>query len=63
METQGYGDMQGEGFLSVLKETQSYLGPYSLKMANDYLRKVEISKKQQEKISFVKMEYFLYAMT
>jgi hypothetical protein len=32
-------------------------------MAHDYLRKVETSKKQQEKISFVKMEYFLYAVS
>ena len=63
VETKGYGDHQGEGFLAVLKQTQSYLGPYSLKMAHDYLRKVETSKKQQEKISFVKMEYFLYAVS
>jgi soluble cytochrome b562 len=46
VETKGYGDQHGEGFLAVLKQTQSYLGPYSLKMAHDYLRKVETSKKQ-----------------
>ena len=45
VETKGYGDFHGEGFVSVLKETRSYLGPYSLKMAHDYLRKVETSKK------------------
>jgi hypothetical protein len=63
IETKGYGDYHGEGFLSVLHETQSYLGPYSIKMAHDYLRKLETSKKEQEKISFVKMEYFLFAVT
>ncbi len=49
--------------MGVLKETQSYLGPYSIKMAHDYLKSLETSRKQQEKISFVKMEYFLYAVT
>lgn len=49
--------------MSVLKETQSYLGPYSIKMAHDYLKNLETSRKAQEKISFVKMEYFLYAVT
>jgi hypothetical protein len=33
-------------------------------MAKDYVRGLEIKEKsKQEKISFVKMEYFLYAMT
>lgn len=63
VETKGYGDYHGEGFVNVLHETKSYLGPYSIKMAHDYLRKLETSKKAQEKISFVKMEYFLYAVT
>lgn len=33
-------------------------------MASDYLHSLEVKEKsKQEKISFVKMEYFLYAVT
>jgi len=33
-------------------------------MASDYLHSLAVKEKsQQEKISFVKMEYFLYAVT
>lgn len=40
------------------------MGPYALKMANDYLKNQEIEKQEKhEKISFVKMEYFLFAVT
>ena len=62
MDNKGYNDYEGEGFLGILKETQTYLGPYSIKMAHDYIQKCEKKEhKGQEKISFVKMEYFLYA--
>jgi len=40
------------------------LGDYSMKLAHDYIKKSEKGAKgKQEKISFVKMEYFLYGIT
>lgn len=64
VEKHGYMDHQGEGFLGVLKQTQQYLGPYSIKMAHDHLKQVEAQKQSPvEGISFVRMEYFLYAVT
>lgn len=64
VESRGYMDQHGEGFMGLLKQTQSYMGPYALKMAHDYLKKQEQGKTERhEKISFVKMEYFLYAVT
>ena len=40
------------------------MGPYSIKMASDFLKMIERQKSsQQEKISCVKMEYFLYAVS
>ena len=63
VEKHGLTDHHGDGFMKLLNETKSYLGPYSIKMASDYLHSLEVQEKsQQEKISFVKMEYFLYAI-
>ena len=54
----------GDGFLDLLRETQTYLGPYSIKLAYDYLKRFEKQQQtRQEKISFVKMEYFLYGVS
>jgi hypothetical protein len=39
------GDQHGDGFLKLLDETGAYLGPYSIKMAQDYLKNLETSKK------------------
>jgi hypothetical protein len=61
-----YQDLShSDGFQQVLSQTQAYMGPYSLKMANDYVQGQEKAQKptSQERISFVKMEYFLYAVS
>lgn len=48
----------------MLKQTQSYLGPYSIKLAHEYLKRFEREEKsRQERISFVKMEYFLFGVS
>ena len=41
VDSRGHTDYHGEGFIEVLKETQSYLGPYSIKLAHEYLKKHE----------------------
>lgn len=62
--TKGDADHHGDGFLQILKQTQAYLGPYSIKMAHDYIKRFEREEKtKQERISFVKMEYFLYGVS
>lgn len=64
VDTKGHADKDGEGFLEVLRQTQSMIGPHSIKLAHDYLNRSEReAKSKQEKISFVKMEYFLYGIT
>lgn len=64
VESRGMNDHEGDGFMKVLKETQTYLGPYSIKLAHDYLQRFEKEEKsKQEKISFVKMEYFLFGVS
>ncbi|CDW75782.1 UNKNOWN [Stylonychia lemnae] len=63
-ESQGKYDSEGEGFLEVLRQTQAYLGPYSIKLAQDYLDKFKKQERNKsEKISFVKMEYFLFGVS
>lgn len=62
----GMQDRDGEQFQKILRETQGNLGTYSIKMAHDYVNKLFRDKgkpSDQEKISFVKMEYFLYGIT
>ncbi len=62
--TKGSEDHHGDGFLQILRQTQAYLGPYSIKMAHDYIKRFEREERtKQERISFVKMEYFLYAVS
>lgn len=62
--TKGSADHHGDGFMEILRQTQTYLGPYSIKMAHDYIKRFEREEKtRQERISFVKMEYFLYGVT
>jgi hypothetical protein len=38
-------DQHGDGFMGLLRQTQSYMGPYALKMANDFLKNQEVEKK------------------
>ena len=64
VESRGQYDSAGEGFLQALKQMEVFLGPYSIKLAHEYLRKFETEEKtKQEKISFVKMEYFLFGVS
>ncbi len=53
-----------------LEESKIKFGPYALKVAEDYIRKQRLEQElnqktgadAQEKISFVKMEYFLFGV-
>jgi len=42
VEKNGYNDHHGDGFMNQLRETQSYLGPYSIMMAHKYIKGLEI---------------------
>jgi len=59
------GQPEDTGFLSKMHSSQAYMGPYSLIMAEKFIKKEEASKAdtRDERISFVKMEYFLYAVS
>lgn len=59
------GQPQDTGFLSKMHTSQAYMGPYSLIMAEKFIKIEEAARANQrdERISFVKMEYFLYAVT
>lgn len=41
VETKGHLDKEGDGFMQVLKETQSFIGAYSIKLAHDYINRSE----------------------
>eukprot|EP00347_Sterkiella_histriomuscorum_P005365 403356888 len=64
VESRGHNDSAGEGFLALLSQSDKVrYGPYSIKLAHDYLKRFEKAENsKQEKISFVKMEYFLYGI-
>ena len=55
----------------LIEDSQTHLGPYIYKLADDFLMKVRLqaearargNKTVQEKIAYVKMEYFLYGFT
>ena len=57
--------------MQMLDQCKMHFGPYALQLAEEYFNKqmkrfeakMDPSKKdEQEKISFVKMEYFLYGV-
>lgn len=64
-------DKDGTEFMKMLERSKMHFGPYALQLAEEYFNtqmkkfeaKLDPSKKdEQEKISFVKMEYFLYGV-
>lgn len=61
-------DPDGHKFMQYLEKSKVQFGPYALKVAEDFVRKMRLAQEKsktagkrgaQEKISFVKMEYFL----
>jgi hypothetical protein len=46
-----------------MKQSQAYMGPYSLIMAEKFIKLAEKQAPKGERMSFVKMEYFLYAVS
>lgn len=66
-------DTDGSEFQALLEESKIRFGPYALKLAEEFFqaqlkrKKMKANpngvKEDQEKISFVKMEYFLYGVT
>ena len=64
-------DPDGAKFIKHLEQSKIKFGPYALKVAEDFIKKQKFlaieqlnpSKNYgQEKISFVKMEYFLFGV-
>ena len=62
-------DKDGTEFMRMLDKSKMQFGPYAIQIAEEFFNKqmkqyeikLDPSKKEeQEKISFVKMEYFLY---
>lgn len=59
---------QNDEFQKLMRETKAHLGPNAKAVAEDLLLKSQLEQERkmhnkptiQEKISFVKMEYFLY---
>jgi len=60
MRQQGIKEYEGDEFKKVLDEMDFYVGPYSMKMAQEFLDKAKAQT--FEAISIVKMEYFLYGV-
>ena len=62
---------EADEFRRLLKSTKTKLGSNTRKLAEDFLLRQQLEAERrragkdsiQEKISFVKMEYFLYALT
>ena len=61
-------DADGAKFMKHLEQSKIRFGPYALKVAEDYVKKQKLEQERratqgkrgaQEKIAFVKMEYFL----
>lgn len=63
-------DADGAKFMKHLEESKIKFGPYALKVAEDYIRKQRYEQEAaqkagvdaQERISLVKMEYFLFGV-
>lgn len=64
-------DKNGTEFMQMLERSKMHFGPYALQLAEEYFeqqmkrfreKKNPALRSEQEKISFVKMEYFLYGV-
>lgn len=62
--TQTGQDLDGQQFLKMLEKSKVKFGPFVMKIAEDYVTKKQerLKRESQEKISFVKMEYFLFGV-
>ena len=70
LDTRGAADPDGKEFIDFMEKSKMHFGPFAIKLAQEFvqsqIKKKEKTnnplKKDQEFISFLKMEYFLYGV-